>query len=88
MMRPEQIAVRRYVTEGEQADAVLGRVIATEFAGAQCLMTLDLVRPAVAFAAGDSEHLPRFVLHGSAFSLPEPGEMVSLSVNGSVHAFE
>jgi iron(III) transport system ATP-binding protein len=86
MIRPEQIAVRRGVAGGD-ADGILAKVAATEFAGAQCLMTLDLIRPAAGFGGEGAAHLQQFVLHASAFGLPEPGETVSLAVNGSVHAF-
>ena len=87
MIRPEQIAVQRNATEG-QRDAILGRVTNTEFAGAQCLMTIDLLRPAPGFERLAGGQSPRLVLRASAFDLPQTGEIVGLSVNGSVHAFE
>jgi hypothetical protein len=86
MIRPEQIAVTRNA-EGDQGQAVLAKVTDTEFAGAQCLIMLDLVRAAPGFD-GRSDKPTRLVLHASAFSLPNIGETVAIGVNGSVHAFE
>jgi iron(III) transport system ATP-binding protein len=86
MIRPEQIAVTRNATAAGD-NAILATVVGTEFAGSQCLMSLDLVRPASGFGA-EAGKLPRLTLHASAFELPDHGEMVALSVNGRVHAFE
>jgi iron(III) transport system ATP-binding protein len=86
MIRPEQIAVTRNA-EGDQGQAVLAKVTDTEFAGAQCLIMLDLVRAAPGFDGGSGKPT-RLVLHASAFSLPDIGETVAIGVNGSVHAFE
>jgi iron(III) transport system ATP-binding protein len=86
MIRPEQIAVTRNAA-GDQGQAVLAKVTDTEFAGAQCLIMLDLVRPAPGFN-GSGDKPTRLVLHASAFSLPDVGEIVALDVGGSVHAFE
>jgi iron(III) transport system ATP-binding protein len=86
MLRPEQIAVTRNASS-DQDGAVLAKVTGTEFAGAQCLIMLDLIRAAPGFQGGSAE-LPRLVLHASAFNLPETGETVALAVTGGVHAFE
>jgi iron(III) transport system ATP-binding protein len=86
MIRPEQIVVTR-ATDAGQAGAVLAKVIGTEFAGAQCLVMLDLVRPAAGFDSGGGRR-PRLVLHSSPFDLPETGATVALAVAGGVHAFE
>jgi len=86
MIRPEQIVVTRNAGS-DQAGAVLAKVTGTEFAGAQCLMMLDLIRPSAGFDRGNAR-APRLVLHSSAFALPEVDEVVALAVTGSVHAFE
>jgi iron(III) transport system ATP-binding protein len=86
MIRPEQIAVTRNAGS-DRNGAILAKVSGTEFAGAQCLIMLDLVRPAPGFDGNGGEP-PRLVLHASAFDLPDNGETVALAVSGSVHAFE
>jgi len=85
MLRPEQITVTRNAS-GDTSDAVLATVSATEFAGAQCLMTLGLVRPA-AGPESTQATLPPLILHASAYRLPEIGETVALAVSSPVHAF-
>jgi iron(III) transport system ATP-binding protein len=85
MIRPEQISIARN-GEADTADAILARVSGTEFAGAQCLMTLDIVRAASEPMVGQ-QALPQLVLHASAYMLPEIGETVGLAVSSPVHAF-
>jgi iron(III) transport system ATP-binding protein len=86
MIRPEQIVVTREAAD--RNGAIIGKVTSTDFAGAQCLMTIDLVHHAPGFERIADGKPPRIVLHASAFDLPETGDMVALAVNGSVHAFE
>ena len=85
MIRPEQIEMRR----GEAADADGCNAVVTgiEFAGAQCLVMLEL-KPAI---DGSLVLMPRrgqIALHGSAYDLPEPGESVRLAVKGQVHPLD
>jgi iron(III) transport system ATP-binding protein len=82
MIRPEQIAMRR----GTQADAsgCGAEVTAIEFAGAQCLVVLEL-KPSPEAPLALMPKRAQIVLHGSAYDLPEPGERVWLDIRGHVH---
>ena len=79
MIRPEQVAMSRNGTNA--ADGCGATVTGVEFAGSQCLVTLEL--------ASRSQKMPRpIVLHRSGYDLPERGERVWLSVKGHVHAMD
>ena len=83
MIRPEQVAMT--CDRPSDSEGCAAQVTAIEFAGSQCLVTLELMP--------DSDEamqlLPdrrNIVLHCSAYDLPDQQEQVWLSVVGAVHA--
>ena len=72
MIRPEQV-----VMSGASGTGCKAVVVATDFAGAQCMVTLEI--------EGTDRAPMRILLHASPYNLPEQGETVWLSVRGPVH---
>lgn len=83
MIRPEQIVMTR--GNGDAASGCAAEVTGIEFAGAQCLVSLEL-RPSQDSPLTLMPKRAQIVLHGSAYDLPEPGERVHLAIRGHAHA--
>jgi iron(III) transport system ATP-binding protein len=94
MLRPEQISLtpigNAAAAQGNRVEGALGEIVETDFGGASCMITVQLVNDSYAsngIGGGPAARRRRVTLRKSPLDLPVIGSLVRTSVAGDAHVF-
>jgi len=91
MLRPEQLSIELAPDQASPSALgydVLGRVVAVDFAGALCSVTIELLQPVNAAERRECPQPNSLTMRVSAYDLPERGAIVRLSAKGKAHVLK